>query len=40
MEIKILKDINEFKDLEKSWNKLYERMNSKVVFQSFEFNIK
>jgi len=38
MEVKILKNINEFKDLEKSWNTLYDRMNSQAVFQSFEFN--
>ncbi len=38
MEIKILKDINGFKDLEESWNKLYDRINSKAVFQSFAFN--
>ena len=38
MEVKILSNINDFKDLEGSWNNLYNKMNSRAVFQSFDFN--
>jgi hypothetical protein len=38
MEIKVLKNINDFKDLEKSWSNLHDEMTSRSVFQSFEFN--
>jgi hypothetical protein len=39
MVIKVINNVNEFKDLEKSWSNLYNRVSfSKSVFQSFEFN--
>lgn len=38
MEIKVIKNINEFKNSEKSWNSLYNTINERSVFQSFEFN--
>ena len=38
MEIKILQNINEFKNLEESWNNLADSIACESVFQSFEFN--
>jgi len=38
MEVKILRNIYEFKGLERPWNNLYDKMNSRAVFQSFDFN--
>ena len=38
MKVKIIKDICAFKDLEYSWDKLYNSIDSKAIFQSFEFN--
>lgn len=38
MEVKVLRSIYEFKDLERPWNNLYDKMNSRAVFQSFDFN--
>ena len=37
MEVKVLRSIYEFKDLERPWNVLYDKMNSRAVFQSFDF---
>lgn len=38
MKIRILNNLNEFKDLEKSWSNLHDEITSRSVFQSFEFN--
>ena len=38
MQIKVISNILDFKDLEDDWNRLFRKKNSYSVFQSFEFN--
>ncbi len=38
MNLKVINNISDFKNLEEDWNRLFREKNSYSVFQSFEFN--
>jgi len=38
MNLKVINNISDFKNLEEDWNRLFRKKNSYSVFQSFEFN--